>query len=587
MTTDLEQRLRDALHEDAERARLVNPDGPPVAEPRLLTVDQVADDQRLRRSPRKLVAVAAAVVVVAAATVAVIENRDDDHDMDTGPLVIADLQPGSTVELPPGPLSPRDTPAMVWSGSEMIVWGGFGTSGPLDDGAAFDPTTGEWRVVADAPIGARSLPQVAWTGSEMLVVGGYNEFVVSEEPVRDGAAYNPSTDSWRQLPDAPIAVGDGAEAVWTGDELIVVGGITAATAAAYSPDTNEWRRLADPPDLFPGSLVWAGEAALMTTPDPNGTTGASPLVRYDPSADEWQTVDDKSYAYLVAVPDGDGEVRSVVALPTELGEPVTVLDRTGRITGTLPGHPGDPEIYGTVIEPELGHPYADDGTWIGDEALFWIQGSDSPYGSLQRPAPWALDPQTAIWRELGESAPPLGVHLELIGDTGVLIGWGPPTTEDGALSTGISYRPPDPRATVQPLESPLGLPEPGEQPADAAAAEEEIRETFLAIFDTDIPAEERAPLNELPAVWLASANAVAAGPTWELVQSIEEEVHDVVFVSPTHAVVRFEFFSPNGAVPADHIGDALLVDGRWVMAATTSCGLFDLTGDSCDMSLED
>ena len=170
MTTDLEQRLRDALHEDAERARLVNPNGPPVPEARPLAVDQ-----HRRRSPRKLVAVAAAVVLLAAATVAVIQNRDDDHDLDTAPLVIADLQPGSTVELPPGPLGPRDTPALVWSGREMIVWGGFGTTGPLDDGAAFDPTTGEWRVIAQAPIDARSLPQVAWTGSEMLVVGGYHE----------------------------------------------------------------------------------------------------------------------------------------------------------------------------------------------------------------------------------------------------------------------------------------------------------------------------------------------------------------------------------------------------------------------------
>ena len=35
MTTDLEQRLREALHEDAQRARLVNPDGPPAPEARV------------------------------------------------------------------------------------------------------------------------------------------------------------------------------------------------------------------------------------------------------------------------------------------------------------------------------------------------------------------------------------------------------------------------------------------------------------------------------------------------------------------------------------------------------------------------
>jgi Kelch motif len=583
MTTDLEQRLRDALHEDAERARLVNPNGPPAAEARPLSVEQ---DRW--HSPRKLVAVAAAVALLAAATLAVIQNRDDGQDLDTAPLVIADLRPGSTVELPPGPLGPRDTPALVWSGSEMIVWGGVGATAPLEDGAAFDPTTGDWRVIAPAPIAARSLPQVAWTGSEMLVVGGFNQTSgLSEEPLRDGAAYDPSTDSWRQLPDAPIDVRSGAKAVWTGDDLIVVDpGAVVPQAAAYSPDTNEWRRLADPPHASAQTLVWTGEVALLTTLGPNSPTGGlSPLVRYDPSADEWQTVDDTSYAYLVAVRDGDGEVRSVVALPTELGAPVTVLDRTGRTTGTLPGLPGPQDIYGTLILPGVGSPYADGGMWIGDEALFWIQGQDSPYGPLQRPAPWALDPVTGTWRELGENAPPLGAHLELIGDSGVLIGWGPLTSVEGSLPTGIAYRPPDPGATVEPLANPLGLPEPGEQPAEAATAEEEIRAAFLAIFDTDIPVEERAPLSEDPAVWLASAHGVAAGPYWDLVQGIREEVHEVVFVSSTHAVVRFEFLSPDSSVPPHHIGDALLVDGRWVMATATSCELFDLTGNSCDMSL--
>ena len=51
MTTDLEQRLREALHEDAERARLVNPNEPPAPEVRSLTVDQ-----HRRHSARKLVA---------------------------------------------------------------------------------------------------------------------------------------------------------------------------------------------------------------------------------------------------------------------------------------------------------------------------------------------------------------------------------------------------------------------------------------------------------------------------------------------------------------------------------------------------
>jgi len=46
MTTDLDQRLREALHEDAERARLVNPDRPPA--PKAGPLSDVQHPQRSR-----------------------------------------------------------------------------------------------------------------------------------------------------------------------------------------------------------------------------------------------------------------------------------------------------------------------------------------------------------------------------------------------------------------------------------------------------------------------------------------------------------------------------------------------------------
>src|SRR5215207_8468814 len=78
MTADLEQRLRDALHEDAERARLLNPDAPPAPDARPLS-----DGPRQRRSSRKLVAVAAADVLVVAAGVAVVQEREQEPDVTT------------------------------------------------------------------------------------------------------------------------------------------------------------------------------------------------------------------------------------------------------------------------------------------------------------------------------------------------------------------------------------------------------------------------------------------------------------------------------------------------------------------------
>src|SRR6266566_5400050 len=64
--------------------------------------------------------------------------------------------------------------AAVWTGSEMIIWGGFGgTRGNLNTGGRYNPSTESW--VATTTIGApeaRRFPTAVWTGTEMIVWGG-------------------------------------------------------------------------------------------------------------------------------------------------------------------------------------------------------------------------------------------------------------------------------------------------------------------------------------------------------------------------------------------------------------------------------
>lgn len=47
----------------------------------------------------------------------------------------------------PGPLSSRVDHSAVWTGDEMIVWGGSVAGGApgFDDGAAYYPTSDSWR----------------------------------------------------------------------------------------------------------------------------------------------------------------------------------------------------------------------------------------------------------------------------------------------------------------------------------------------------------------------------------------------------------------------------------------------------------
>src|SRR5437660_5436316 len=63
----------------------------------------------------------------------------------------------------------------VWTGSEMIVWGGISSSGSnLNTGGRYNPSTDSWTATSttNAPA-ARNRHTAVWTGSEMIVWGGY------------------------------------------------------------------------------------------------------------------------------------------------------------------------------------------------------------------------------------------------------------------------------------------------------------------------------------------------------------------------------------------------------------------------------
>jgi hypothetical protein len=181
-------------------------------------------------------------------------------------ITVGEATPSPTTSFPPeaenipleiGPLAPRSGHSVIWTGSEMIVWGGWGDENGdvrFADGAAFDLESGVWRVIAESPLTPRRDHQAAWTGEEMLIVGG--------DGPRDGAAYDPMSDSWRPLPDTPIQTsGDPIEitsSVWTGEGL-VVWHVPSDQIAAYSPETDRWSRLPSTDlGVHRGVLRWTG-----------------------------------------------------------------------------------------------------------------------------------------------------------------------------------------------------------------------------------------------------------------------------------------------------------------------------------------
>src|SRR5439155_24309016 len=123
-------------------------------------------------------------------------------------------------------LSVRAGDSAIWTGSEMIVWRGndFNTlETGLVTGGVYDPATDHWRVTSttNAPTG-RTRQTVVWSGTEMIIWGGSTYTTL----FNTGGRYNPLLDTWTPT-RADTSVPSpryGHSAVWTGKEMIVWGG---------------------------------------------------------------------------------------------------------------------------------------------------------------------------------------------------------------------------------------------------------------------------------------------------------------------------------------------------------------------------
>jgi len=196
--------------------------------------------------------------------------------------------PTSTTGAP----SARNGHSTVWTGIEMIIWGGNTSSGITNTGGRYNPSTDSWQATSTtgAP-SARFWHTVVWTGTEMIVWGG-----LCGSYLNTGGRYNPFTDSWMatSITGAP----DGREshiAVWTGAEMIVWGGYDGTnrlnTGGKYNTTLDSW----SPTSLSGAPLgrgvhtaVWTGtEMIIWGGWDSTYTNSGS---EYEPSIDMWSVL---------------------------------------------------------------------------------------------------------------------------------------------------------------------------------------------------------------------------------------------------------------------------------------------------------
>jgi hypothetical protein len=211
--------------------------------------------------------------------------------------------------IPPGPVDGRNSSSVVWTGSEIIAWGGEAGNevARYADGAAYDPSRGTWRALPAAPLTPRSEHAAVWTGEEMIVWGGIG---VQREATLDTAAYDPKQDRWRRIADSPILSASRPVAVWTGNEMIVWGGSARKDGAAFDPARNKWRRIPRSP-LRPragAAATWTGCEVVIWGGQVIGEWGfLDDGASYNPATRRWRK--------LPASPLGTERIRNVDKVP--------------------------------------------------------------------------------------------------------------------------------------------------------------------------------------------------------------------------------------------------------------------------------
>src|SRR6266704_2962589 len=197
----------------------------------------------------------------------------------------------------------------VWTGNEMIVWGGINTA-LLNTGGRYNPGTDSWLPTSSTnPPAARYYHTAVWTGSEMIVWGGGGQ----TDYLNTGGRYDPSTDTWTatSISGAPVARWRHS-AVWTDTKMIVWGGNGSSgslnTGGRYNPGMDSWTATSTfnapdgrqyPTSVWTGNemIVWGGLGSLWvntggrycvqsgpTTPTPTATRSPTPTPTATPTA---------------------------------------------------------------------------------------------------------------------------------------------------------------------------------------------------------------------------------------------------------------------------------------------------------------
>jgi N-acetylneuraminic acid mutarotase len=376
--------------------------------------------------------------------------------------------------------SPRHRHTAVWAGDRMIVWGGCRQTttsvcrtSPIPDGGMYSPATDTWSGVTTADVGQVRHTAV-WTGSEMIVFGGYGE----EGNNKLGGRYNPNTNTWTPLnpAGAPFPRLDHT-AIWTGTEMIIWGGVDGSlvpqnTGARYNPSTNTWAPTSTtnaPGPRRGHTAVWTGAEMIIWGGENSSVPGMNDGGRYNPATDAWTPTSSAGAppprADHVAVWTGtemivwgaSGKTGGRYNPATNTWLPTGMNDAPDNRTqskavwtgaemivfggdwGNIGSRYNPATAIWTPIRPLNEIPVRNDGfslVWTGSEMIVWGGGITALWADGAR-----YNPATDMWAIMSQAgAPSARTRHTAVWTGSEMIVWGGQTNE-GLTNTGARYNP--------------------------------------------------------------------------------------------------------------------------------------------------
>jgi hypothetical protein len=308
-------------------------------------------------------------------------------------------------------------------------------------------SSGDWRELPSPPLSPRANALAVWTGAEVVVIGGEEhpcppgaDCARSPDELSDGAAYDPETDAWRAIAPAPVAVGPG-------DRLVAAGGVVilrhwrehGSGWFGYDPRADAWSRITPPPTDV-GDLPSALGSQVYAV-------AGRHVVVYDVHADAWTLLPADEIEPALSQ-------RRVTATP--VGPVVTGVDATRPNDGTTPSLVLADRWDGSQwrrLPPseQLGNnAWVWTGTRLVDPEPFTLDGGDVDGWGRSYPMGGTLDPATATWGSLPDAL----VNIP----EGGRRGWGV-SASDGPWMAAFGQVYDDDTGRVFHLDQPTGAPD--------------------------------------------------------------------------------------------------------------------------------